>query len=451
MNAIPIGILAQSLGASGLNYWIEIVNQGIPAITTIDFSSGIVEGTSGAIVLVGTGDSSQFGYSYDFAMTKLRSDGTVEWTQLNGDSRTNQLKGVSRSSEGASFFGAGESNGLEFYTVRRDTANNKVWDKVINFGSGVNVTATKVATGADNNPVFSGSGFLSSSNTTSQTYAVKMANLDGSLTWQRRIGTTTQATQGKAVASDSSSNVFIAGETSTLTNGTGGFLIKYSSTGVLQFQRALNNVASGDLNTFDAVAVDQSNGDVYCAGYLSSGSAFDALLAKYDNTGTLQWTLNTGLSNSTVDRFFGVVAKDGVVYAVGNTGSSPNQQMFIAKYNSTGSLLWQRSLGVSGLTDIGWSIALTSDGNLLIAGQLNISGSDYATIVARLPSDGSLTGTYTLGSYTVTYLATSYNSGSTTLSGVSTSLTGATPTGTANDFTSTSNSQPSITLTKVSI
>jgi hypothetical protein len=106
------------------------------------------------------------------------------------------------------------------------------------------------------------------------------------------------------------------------------------------------------------------------------------------------------------------------VYVVGysdGTTVEGGKEAMLAKYNSAGSLLWQRSFNTnpSSLTPKTefYAIALDSNQDMIITGSarpddFNSYQFQQDMIVVKLPNDGSLTGTY--GIYT--YEASSHTS-----------------------------------------
>jgi hypothetical protein len=107
--------------------------------------------------------------------------------------------------------------------------------------------------------------------------------------------------------------------------------------------------------------------------------------------------------------------------------------MIIAKYNPSGIIQWQRRLKTSAF-DSALSIAIDSSNSICVTGTTTVSGSSR-TLIARLPNDGTLTGTYSLGGFSFTYEASDLtdsswdaNSSTTSLTETSTSLTETTTT-----------------------
>ncbi len=96
-----------------------------------------------------------------------------------------------------------------------------------------------------------------------------------------------------------------------------------------------------------SISVDSSN-NVYVTGDNSTPDGdYDAFLTKFNSSLSAQWTDNITSDNTTgsyADYGYGVVVNsDEYIYAVGNTGgeidnntNSGEQDVFIFKYNSSG-------------------------------------------------------------------------------------------------------------------
>ncbi len=209
-------------------------------------------------------------------------------------------------------------------------------------------------------------------------------NSAGTRQWTRLAGTTGSDQSGwGAVAVDGSGNSYVTGYTSgnldgeTNAGGSDAVLIKYNSAGTKQWTRLLGTAGS---DSAWAVAVDGS-GNIYISGFTdgnlggeTNSGGTDAFLAKYNSAGTLQWTRLLG--NATLTYSYAVaVAGSGNIYISGMTRGSLDgetnagiQDIFIAKYNTSGTRQWTRMLG-STVFDYCYGVAVDGTENVYAAGQ----------------------------------------------------------------------------------
>ncbi|MCP4133234.1 MAG: hypothetical protein GY754_19860 [bacterium] len=125
------------------------------------------------------------------------------------------------------------------------------------------------------------------------------------------------------------------------------------------------------------IAVD-SNGNVYVTGFTSAAldgsehkGAQDIFLTKYDSSGSKQWTRQTGSSNNDIPCAIAIDSNDNI-YITGYTdgdmaGSSGGYDSFLVKYDPSGELQWTRQDGTS-YSDYPKAITIDSINNIYICG-----------------------------------------------------------------------------------
>jgi hypothetical protein len=124
----------------------------------------------------------------------------------------------------------------------------------------------------------------------------------------------------------------------------------------------------------------------------SNGAFDDAYVMKLDASANIQWTSIIGsVGNS--DRGFSIVQTNDNGYAVtGISYINDATDMFVAKVNSAGSLLWSKFFGDGGY-DYGREIIETNDGGLAIFGghgTVPVSGFNYDYFLVKLQNSGAL-------------------------------------------------------------
>ena len=172
-----------------------------------------------------------------------------------------------------------------------------------------------------------------SSNLKVDTTTISTAVTDGvpTVSWATSIGGT-GTDSGEGIATDSGGNVYVIG--------------KYSGS---------VTIGSTTLTT------------------VSVGS-YDAFVAKYDTSGTVQWAKSIGGMSS--EYGYGIATDNGGnVYVIGEyqgtatfapgttlTSASGTRDAFVAKYDTSGTVQWAKSIRWNEFTDTGYGISTDSSG-----------------------------------------------------------------------------------------
>lgn len=236
-------------------------------------------------------------------------------------------------------------------------------------------------------------------------------NSMGDIQWRRRFRSSNgYHDKGHGVATDSSDNVYMCGESSSE-----AFLVKYNGSGVLQWQRGISG--TGDMRLKSAKT--DSSGNVYVVGQAHG----DFLIAKYDSYGNILWsrTYDNVDINSSTGSYGNDIALDdsGNIYITGNAyvatgsgtaagdpseGRSEEFGIFTMKFDSSGNIVWQRRIRVHKRHNYANGITVDSSGNVYVTGRVSATrtnGDDL--LVAKYNNAGSLSWYTTIeGPYNVT-------------------------------------------------
>ena len=221
-------------------------------------------------------------------------------------------------------------------------------------------------------------------NTSSGEYDIFLVkyNSSGTKQWTKQLGTSSED-WGYGVTTDLSGNIYLTGgtggELDGNTNSTGEediFLIKFNSSGTKQWTKEL--VTSSNDSGY-GVTTD-SSGNIYLTGDTGGGldgntnsGNKDIFLIKYSSSGTKQWTKQLGTSSN--DHGWKVTTdSSGNIYVTGWTEggldgntSSGSDDIFLVKYNSSGTKQWTKQLGTSS-NDVGMDVTTDSSGNIYVTG-----------------------------------------------------------------------------------
>ena len=223
---------------------------------------------------------------------------------------------------------------------------------------------------------------------------------------------------GESVTTDNTGNIYVSGYFSsptiafgstTLTNSGGqdAFLVKYDTNGNEVWAKSAGGTAH---DVFSSVSTD-GNANVYVTGQflsptISIGSTMltnsgnrDFLIAKYDSSGNVLWAKG---AQGTSDEVGNSLSADssGSVYVTGSFISSSvtfgtstltntgNQNVFLVKYDELGNVIWARS-AVGANNAVGFSASADVDGNVYVSGGFGYSDTITFGTASLIPPSGS--------------------------------------------------------------
>jgi hypothetical protein len=285
---------------------------------------------------------------------------------------------------------AGSGIRIKKYT----SGGSLTWTTLINY---LMYDVTAMATDSSENVYFGGRKKTGDFDV-SQRYPIASLNSSGNtLRWQIDYGTDrgTAGTFGYGLSTYSTS-VYATGIFYASTYVQYGFFAKFSqSSGALEFEQIYSS------DTRFTSLIQNSSGDCYIGGYIIGGS-LGGVLIKTNSSGTKQWATTIATNGATAK-----IAMDSSenIYMISRHSSTV---VSISKYNSSGTIQWQRDLTMSYETSGSGSISITSDDSIFLTLLARDTGlTRYYPFVAYLKSDGTGTGTYTVDGQTYTYAASS--------------------------------------------
>lgn len=304
--------------------------------------------------------------------------------------------------------------------VKTNNAQNVLWAKKINS----NTSMSAVGTVIDYNHDIISTGLYSDAGNVggitldthpSINFFIAKHDASGNLLWAKGIGGNNWD-EVFSITKDKNNNIFVTGRFNSDTlylggnnyllsqyNGYNMFVLKYDAAGTLQWAKGAYSMFSGFSNTQgNDVVTDQAN-NIYVAGFFDGNGYFDNLtstfgiqnmfIAKYNQSGTLQWmrkgevtngsngSYNDGIQGIAVDTNFNIYATGKLLDSISFNGTkyggnTVDGNFMTFKMDSAGNIQWLRTIGNGGNNlnaDIGKDIAVTPSGDVVVGGTTNDS------------------------------------------------------------------------------
>ncbi len=176
------------------------------------------------------------------------------------------------------------------------------------------------------------------------------------------------------VAVEGADNVVVAGMETRYDLGTetNWLTRKYDSAGALLWSVSYTSEPTGfSFDTAYAVAVDGSGNSVVAGEYFDPvGFSSNALVLKYDSSGTLLWSRTYDGPLGQGDAGFGVAVdpSQNVIVAGYEIGPSFNAVWRVCKYDGAGQTIWTKAYAVPGQDVLAYSAASDAYGNVIVLG-----------------------------------------------------------------------------------
>ncbi|MCD4694740.1 MAG: SBBP repeat-containing protein [Bacteroidales bacterium] len=308
------------------------------------------------------------------------------------------------------------NNGMRnVYVIKYDKFGNVEWGKS---ATGTGYYEIKGIVADQNNNIFITGyyGYFGSPNITFGTTTLTRQGGDdiflvkydsnGSVLWAKSEGGSGYD-YGKDITIDNDGNIYVTGYfrnseiilgTDTISNPSSAedvLIIKYDNNGNVLWGRS-----AGSFNGYDysySVAVDLSK-NVYLTGFaynsdiifasdtLVSQGNYDMFVLKYNQNGNEEWIIGAGGSEYdygfclTTDNFGNIYLSGEIQSAsiVLDTITLTNPGFYVAKYNSTGNIIWAKNTNC--INSSGQGITIDVDNNIYISGIFSATSITFETV-----------------------------------------------------------------------
>lgn len=418
---------------SAHSYFLSLSSLQIEYLTGSDIYT-----STGEIICAGYGGTAAGGS--DGIVVKLSKEGTIIWQRKLGptDSTVIIFKAVSVDQSTGDIYCMGDwqSGSFGYHLIAKYNSSGTLqWQRRRPVGDKGSFRQARFNT-STNLLYVTG---LSSVNSRNWDLNLSVYNSSGTLQWSRQLSGLYWDGTEYGIVLDSSNNIYLAGYTDTNnSNNFNAVIAKYNSSGTLQWQRRITN-PSGTCG-FRCLAIDSAS-NLYAAGwneYTSTGLQ-DAFVAKYNSSGTIQWQRLLGGTGTEDWLTIDIDSSDNItLLGITNTQGAGDYDLLNAKYDSSGTIQWQKYIGTSSSESSYPGVGLrinNADGFTYLSAKYTTTGGNVNGMFLKFPSLGCRVGTFGSGAQlfscgftTLTAKAGSSTDSAGTLTGYSTSVTDGTST-----------------------
>jgi hypothetical protein len=272
--------------------------------------------------------------------------------------------------------------GLSFYLSTASAQVTQRWVARYN-GSGNGVDAMSDMVVDNNGNVFK-CGFAYRSQTNSNDAVIVKYDSTGAQVWAAAYnGPVNGGDFANGIVLDNGGNIYIVGRSQSASSGTDIITLKYNSSGTFVWERRIDGAAHqndwGRDITLDASGNVCITGDADM-GFLATSN--DIVIAKYDPSGTLAFTIYTyNFSGAAIDIPFAVTTDAANnIYVTGTWGGDNgvggiNSQITTISLSPSGTQRWVKQYGnPMGLPIEGYDVKCDFAGNILVTGKVQSTG-----------------------------------------------------------------------------
>jgi len=338
----------------------------------VDPGTNLVRTADGGYIL--TGYTWSYGTGGDILLIKADDQGHIQWSRTIGGTSYDYGTSVIQTSDGGYAvagltysYGAGS---YDLILVKTDASGSLLWARVIG-GTGYDQAHTVIQT-PDGGLLLAGET-QSYGSGPSDFILVKFTG-NGTYQWAKAVGGTS-VDEAFWMAPCSDGGYILGGRSGSY--GSGFLLVKFLSNDNLDWARM---VAGGYYYSFvTAATIIQASDGGYAltaASWSYGAGTDDIILVKLTSAGALEWARATGVANN--DLGFGLAQTPDSGYVIGGETEEYNTgpcEMVVLKYDKQGNFLWARQFDRDGTDDMTSSVALASDGDIVVLGSY---GNDLA-------------------------------------------------------------------------
>jgi hypothetical protein len=300
----------------------------------------------------------------------LTHDGVI-FNKTFGRNLEEHINSVQQTSDGGYILGGytGYDYLINVWLIKTDSMGNEIWNNT--FDRNFNDKGFSVQQTSDDGYIIVGSTYIE--NNGWDVYLIKTDSL-GNEEWNKTYGDSVSPDDwGRSVLETSDNGYIITGWTwSYGASRRDIWLIKTDSFGNEQWNKTLGGSDDDEPGEGSSIQITSDGGYIIVGGTDSyGGGTKEVWLIKTDNLGIEQWNKTFGGSSHDMGHSVQTTSDGGyILIGLTNSYGSGNEDIWLIKTNSTGSVQWWKTFGGSS-SDRGYSVQVTSDGGYILCGKTN--------------------------------------------------------------------------------
>lgn len=314
---------------------------------------------------------------YDGIITKIDSEGNINWAKTFGGTATDYADKILQTAEGdfvvvgyTTSYGAGSVDGL---ITKLDSVGSIIWAKT--YGGGSNDYTRSIQQTTDKG--FIVAGYTLGYGAGLWDFLVLKVDSTGSVEWSKTYGGTNWE-KATSVAQTLDGGYVVGGFTQSY--GAGGMdllVVKLDSSGTIEWTKTFGGSSDDYVNV---IRQTPDSGCIIVGKFVTGSKSSECFVTRLNSLGDTIWTRIFGGDSADVSNFIQLTSDSGYI-VVGSTKSygAGSSDGLIVKMDSAGNIDWARTFGGVG-TDYAMSVQQIADSEYIIAGYTDsygIGGGDF--------------------------------------------------------------------------
>ncbi|HRG28816.1 MAG TPA: SBBP repeat-containing protein [Chitinophagales bacterium] len=358
---------------------------------TIDYSASKVDGSGNIYVTTNTISATE---KANILTTKYNSAGVVQWEVEKDNTDENDYgSAIEVDGSGNVYVGAATwvdgTNKYDYLVIKYNSSGTQQWTATYNGPGNFYDIPTDIYVDGSGNVYVTGYSYGS---TTLGDFCTIKYNSSGTAQWTSRYDYALDQDAAAIVRSGPGSTVVVIGASENTPGDWDFAAVQYNASTGAQVNSNRNSASGSGFDQVYSADVDAS-GNIYISGRAAVvDEGFNMRTVKLDPDLDLVWAKNHDHFELDDEAHGVIVDLAENVYVTGwVTNADQTRSMLLVKYNSTGTLQWYRQMNAPtpGLDLIGLKISSVTDGNIVIAGNVD-NGQSLDFMTAIYNPDGDL-------------------------------------------------------------